>query len=194
MTYKEKLKHPKWQKKRLEILQRDDFKCSVCGNDEKTLHVHHKKYIKGRQPWDYGDENFSTLCEDCHKQEHTKKDKSIEVFDNGLIFIEKELLIYFNECYDMFRIISNHKGQWTFTVRDEYIYNSSYGSICLNSYLNIIKLIYDISLFIETLDYNIDLVINDVTISFETDRINNDLIRSVTKHKIDYIDIRDLHQ
>lgn len=69
MTYAEKLKHPKWQKKRLEILNRDNFMCRCCGNTELTLHVHHFTYLKGRQPWDYENSNFITMCEDCHSEE-----------------------------------------------------------------------------------------------------------------------------
>jgi hypothetical protein len=72
MTYSEKLKDPRWQKKRLEVLQRDGFTCCDCSDTKKTLHVHHKSYSKGRDPWDYPDDNFSTLCEDCHKSRHNK--------------------------------------------------------------------------------------------------------------------------
>lgn len=66
MTYADKLKSPKWQKKRLEILERDEWKCKNCGEDGKTLHVHHKKYTNGKDPWDYNNDNFVTLCNDCH--------------------------------------------------------------------------------------------------------------------------------
>jgi ribosomal protein L37AE/L43A len=68
-TYAEKLLDPKWQKKRLEILQRDNFTCQGCLDKESTLHVHHKTYIKGREPWDYDNYNFITLCETCHEIE-----------------------------------------------------------------------------------------------------------------------------
>lgn len=66
MTYAEKLKNPKWQKKRLEVLQRDNFTCCLCSDAETTLHVHHKTYKKGVDVWDYPNDNFQTLCEDCH--------------------------------------------------------------------------------------------------------------------------------
>jgi hypothetical protein len=69
-TYFEKLKDPRWQRKRLEIMERDDFTCVSCGNKEKTLNVHHKTYRKGAEPWDYEDGNFMTLCEPCHEQSH----------------------------------------------------------------------------------------------------------------------------
>ena len=69
MTYAEKLKDPRWQKKRLEIMQRDEFSCQICKSKEKTLHIHHIAYEFGVEPWDYEDINFKTLCETCHKDE-----------------------------------------------------------------------------------------------------------------------------
>ena len=74
MTYAEKLKDPRWQKKRLEIMQRDEFTCQFCKEKEKTLHVHHKSYIYGKEPWDYNDNNFITLCYECHSMEEYFKD------------------------------------------------------------------------------------------------------------------------
>jgi len=65
MTYSEKLKDPRWQKKRLEILERDDFSCQNCEGKSKTLNVHHWKY--GKNPWDVENEFMTTVCEDCHK-------------------------------------------------------------------------------------------------------------------------------
>ena len=71
-TYKEKLKHPKWQKKRLEILQRDNFTCRNCDSDEKTLQIHHLVY-NNCDPWEYDNRYLITLCEDCHKKEEFEK-------------------------------------------------------------------------------------------------------------------------
>lgn len=68
--YSEKLKHPNWQRKRLEILNRDGFKCRACGDTEETLHVHHLFYVKGRDPWDYPNASLVTLCHVCHDVEH----------------------------------------------------------------------------------------------------------------------------
>lgn len=66
-SYSELLKDPRWQKRRLEILSRDNFTCQRCRDDESTLHVHHKHYHKGRMPWDYEDRELVTLCEFCHE-------------------------------------------------------------------------------------------------------------------------------
>ena len=76
IDYKEQIKSPLWQKKRLEILSRDKFACVVCGSTDKQLHVHHKRYIAGRNYWDYPDELLVTLCEDCHRKFHGKETES----------------------------------------------------------------------------------------------------------------------
>jgi hypothetical protein len=73
-TYSDKLKDPRWQRKRLEILQRDDFACRYCRSKDNTLHVHHKLYRKGKMPWDYEDDVFVTLCESCHKTAEDSKE------------------------------------------------------------------------------------------------------------------------
>jgi hypothetical protein len=65
MSYSDKLKHPKWQKKRLEILQRENFKCQCCGHDDRTLHIHHLIYSEG-EPWDAPNDTLECLCEICH--------------------------------------------------------------------------------------------------------------------------------
>ena len=66
-TYKEQLRHPKWQRRRLEVMSRDGFRCTECGDEETELHVHHKSYVWGRDPWDYPLDNFATLCSRCHE-------------------------------------------------------------------------------------------------------------------------------
>jgi 5-methylcytosine-specific restriction endonuclease McrA len=62
--------HPYWQRRRLEILSRDDFKCTKCGCDDLPLHIHHDYYEYGLKPWEYEDEYLRTLCEDCHEEYH----------------------------------------------------------------------------------------------------------------------------
>lgn len=69
MTYAEKLKDPRWQKKRLEILNRDEFTCQKCYDTESTLHVHHRYYEKGKEPWEANESALITLCESCHESE-----------------------------------------------------------------------------------------------------------------------------
>lgn len=68
MTYSEKLKDPRWQKKRLEILNRDEFKCQHCLDEESTLNVHHISYSEG-EPWEIENKLLLTLCKNCHEHE-----------------------------------------------------------------------------------------------------------------------------
>lgn len=68
--YAELLRSPLWQKKRLEIMQRDNFTCCKCGSSDKELQVHHIKYRDGLKPWEYEDYELITLCNDCHNEEH----------------------------------------------------------------------------------------------------------------------------
>jgi hypothetical protein len=65
-SYLELLKDPRWQKKRLKIMERDNFTCQICKDKETSLNVHHKRYVKGRLPWQYTDKDLLTVCEDCH--------------------------------------------------------------------------------------------------------------------------------
>ena len=73
-TYSEKLRDPRWQKKRLEIMQRDGWACRKCFSRTKTLNVHHYFYRRGLEPWEYGDDALLTVCEDCHAAEHGRID------------------------------------------------------------------------------------------------------------------------
>lgn len=68
-TYSERLRHPKWQRRRLEILQRDNFTCQLCGDTETTLNIHHKEYHKG-EIWEYEDDELITYCDHCHLLVH----------------------------------------------------------------------------------------------------------------------------
>jgi len=66
-TYRELLRDPRWQRKRLEVLQRADWACEECDDDSSNLQIHHHWYENGRDPWDYPDSAISCLCEDCHE-------------------------------------------------------------------------------------------------------------------------------
>jgi hypothetical protein len=85
--YQKLLTHPKWQKRRLEIMQRDNWMCTKCHDTETTLHVHHIEYHNGLRPWEYEDKDLSTLCEHCHLEiELLKKSEKNLSFDNISIF------------------------------------------------------------------------------------------------------------
>lgn len=79
MSYSELLKDPRWQRKRLDILNRDNFTCVCCGDDKSTLHVHHQYYINGRMPWEYSNDLLITLCAKCHENEESLKEQDEDV-------------------------------------------------------------------------------------------------------------------
>lgn len=75
MTYWEQLRSPQWQRRRLEIMQRDEFRCQYCRDGTSTLNVHHKHYVKGRLAWEYSDDELVTLCEPCHELSHEENEQ-----------------------------------------------------------------------------------------------------------------------
>ncbi len=77
-SYSDKLLDPRWQKKRLEILQRDDFCCQMCFDSENTLAVHHRYYWPNYEPWEYDNDAYVTLCRSCHDSETESMPKSCD--------------------------------------------------------------------------------------------------------------------
>lgn len=57
-----------WQRKRLEILNRDEFICQCCGSKDKQLQIHHTYYQYGKNVWEYEDASLITFCNDCHEK------------------------------------------------------------------------------------------------------------------------------
>jgi len=84
-TYSNLLKDPRWQKKRLEVMQRDNFSCTQCEDKTKTLNVHHIHYIRGNNPWEYPLSGLITLCENCHssRRNNIGDDLLLEMFNCG---------------------------------------------------------------------------------------------------------------
>lgn len=73
-NYLEKLKDPRWQRKKNSILDRDNYTCMKCGDTTTTLHVHHIYYKPNHDPWQYSEDELETLCEVCHEKV-TKENK-----------------------------------------------------------------------------------------------------------------------
>lgn len=61
-----------WQEFRDNVIESDGNRCTVCGRhgSEVVLQVHHKQYIRGRKPWEYGTKDCVTMCKGCHAAEH----------------------------------------------------------------------------------------------------------------------------
>ena len=78
--YQELLKDPKWISKRNQILSRDKNTCQFCGCQDRYMQVHHKRYIKGKKPWEYEDKDLITLCNRCHEYITYEKNSLYESF------------------------------------------------------------------------------------------------------------------
>lgn len=109
--YRQKLQDPRWQRKRLEIFQRDNFSCLSCGRNDLPLHVHHLSYLIGKEPWDHPNFLLATYCEYCHNSEHEYNmreplnDFIIELIkDNHLMIQPVAQLCVLVEKYEPFRI------------------------------------------------------------------------------------------
>ena len=110
-NYSEKLKDPRWQKKRLKILERDFWTCMSCCDTETTLHIHHKVY-KAKEPWDEPDEHLITLCADCHETETNEMKNAIYIL-NEKVKIKCELHTRVLDIIELIDLID-------FSDRDEF--------------------------------------------------------------------------
>ena len=68
LSYKEQLTHPLWIKKRIEILERDNYCCQICGSELHKLEVHHLCYLPDFLIWEYDDELMVSVCGIHHYQ------------------------------------------------------------------------------------------------------------------------------
>lgn len=68
-SYSEKLKDPRWQKKRLEVFNAAGWRCQECRAEDQSLNVHHTLYPTGCEgPWDVPSELLLCLCETHHRE------------------------------------------------------------------------------------------------------------------------------
>lgn len=97
-SYSELLKDPRWQRRRLEIMQRDMFECTVCEDKTSTLHVHHKVYRKGLKPWEAPDGDLVTVCESCHELYEEQKSRLTELVAK-MTFHDLDLVIGYASAF-----------------------------------------------------------------------------------------------
>lgn len=109
MNYSDQIKSPKWQKKRLEILELRGFKCEICSDEENQLHVHHRFYIKGRKAWEYDNDVFQVLCHKCHEKEHSKVTKNeFSEYENELIIALRKAKVFDSEVNWLTLLLENY--------------------------------------------------------------------------------------
>jgi 5-methylcytosine-specific restriction protein A len=65
-----------WEKKRLEILERDNYECQVCkegGGFAPATTVHHLKHLEDRPDLALDNDNLVSVCAACHNREHPER-------------------------------------------------------------------------------------------------------------------------
>lgn len=103
MTYAQKLRDPRWQKKRLQILERDKWACCICHSTTRNLQVHHLFYAR-LEPWQYPDHAYQTLCEQCHKERQDEVDGMVDELRVCLGDVATaKLHLVLRECVDVAR-------------------------------------------------------------------------------------------
>ena len=112
VPYFEKLKDPRWQRKRLEIMNRASFKCEECGDSDQTLHVHHGYYDKDLQPWEYSNDTLWCLCEGCHQNAQDRLcDLHKRIAQLHPTNIPSPMLVDLHECCDLSEMYDDLRPQ-----------------------------------------------------------------------------------
>lgn len=108
MTYRDKLRDPRWQRKRLQIFERDGWACCICHRKDQNLQVHHLVYSK-RDPWDYPSHVYQTLCDHCHDERQEITDKIVDAVRLSLKNIPTERLL--SVAQDLFSFATNEMDE-----------------------------------------------------------------------------------
>ena len=102
--YNKLLQTPQWKECRQKILKRDNYTCQKCGSI-KNLQVHHLKYIKDRNPWEYPNKLLITLCGKCHTKIHAEQTPNKTSNENFVMLFS-----------DILKVLSSMKGENTKNV------------------------------------------------------------------------------
>jgi 5-methylcytosine-specific restriction endonuclease McrA len=70
LTYPEFLKSDYWRKVRNKVLERDGYKCKLCGSVDNLV-VHHKTYKNHNNELKHL-EDLVTVCNYCHHKIHSE--------------------------------------------------------------------------------------------------------------------------
>lgn len=113
MKYADKLKNPLWVFKseyigRMRLrrgLECDDV-CESCGEPADFYQFHHRRYIEGREPWEYDDGDMLLVCESCHDRIH-RVEKRIREW---VLSVEPYILYQFEDFLDELLACENQQA------------------------------------------------------------------------------------
>lgn len=136
LKYHDQIKHPLWQKKRLEVMQARDFRCQECYAEENTLHIHHTFYKTGAMIWDYSVNELKCLCMKCHKEIHAVDERIKHALSQAeygnkfeiLGFIETHLIVkdYRYDGNKLIEVLQNSDSTITADPTLNYVYGASF--------------------------------------------------------------------
>lgn len=106
-AYRKQLRSPLWQRRRLEIFERDNWTCQQCGARNRELQVHHRWYVPGTAPWEVPDKALITLCHICHKD---------IAMNNAEVTVLQKTMI--PDTYGSLRCAHSSLGIWYFAKLD----------------------------------------------------------------------------
>lgn len=133
-NYSEKLKDPRWQRKRLEIFNRDKFCCLICSSDKDTLNVHHERYCK--DPWDAPNQDLKTLCFRCHEVVEICKKHDIKYTNVNRLLFDEGVYVYMvnsplKDGRNSVSVIHNYNGKFEF---DGNMFSKEFVTSLLNTF------------------------------------------------------------
>lgn len=103
--YSQRLKDPRWQRKRLEVMERDNWTCRDTYVKDKPLNVHHCWYAKGG-PWETPNEYLLTLTEEAHRERQELESRAKKAL--GRHFANMQLC----ELQDIVKSLENSEHIW----------------------------------------------------------------------------------
>lgn len=92
-TYSEKLRDSRWYDFRQMAFSRHGEYCQCCGQDtdfSKGIHVHHRRYISGLDPWQYEMNDVMVVCGFCHEEIHEAEDAMRQVIRSMPPWVARE--------------------------------------------------------------------------------------------------------
>ena len=115
-----------WSSRREAILNRDSYKCQICGAKDTRLEVHHITY---RSQGGTDDENnLITLCEDCHSAIHKgeliliKKPKKLKLkHATHMSIIRSQLLKVYPDAIETFGFVTKTNRENLDLPKDHFI-------------------------------------------------------------------------
>jgi hypothetical protein len=70
------------------MLEAAGWMCVRCLDDKSQLHVHHRRYVRGRKLWEYSDNELLVLCDACHAREHGLMEALHELMRDGMVTLQ----------------------------------------------------------------------------------------------------------